>query len=314
MKVKVTNEHNKKRLDVFLSNIADISRNQAKLLIEDGEVSINGKIVKKPSHKVKKGDIVSFEIPKPVPLNVEPENIPIEIVYEDKDVVVVNKPAGMVVHPAPGHYTGTLVNALLYHCKDLQGINGTIRPGIVHRIDKDTAGLLVIAKNDNAQNNLIEQFKKRSVGRFYRAFVYGIVKKDKDRIVLPIGRDRYNRKKFSSNTTSPKEAITNYQVIKRFEKFNFTDIRCKLETGRTHQIRVHMSNLGYPLLGDETYGFKLAKVKNKAFKEIIKEMNMHALCAYYLAFNHPSSGNRMEFEVDLPEKMKKILDYAENEK
>ncbi|WP_456465135.1 RluA family pseudouridine synthase [Desulfurobacterium sp.] len=314
MEVKVTNEHNKKRLDVFLSNIADISRNQAKLLIEDGEVSINGKIIKKPSHKVKEGDIVSFEIPEPVPLNVEPENIPVEIVYEDKDVVVLNKPAGMVVHPAPGHYTGTLVNALLYHCKDLQGINGTIRPGIVHRIDKDTAGLLVVAKNDTAQNSLIEQFKKRSVGRFYRAFVHGTVKKDKERIVLPIGRDKFNRKKFSPNTTSPKEAITNYQVINRFEKLNFTDIRCKLETGRTHQIRVHMSYLGHPLLGDEIYGFKLSRIKDETLRKLIKEMNMHALCACYLAFDHPSTKKRMEFEIDLPEGMRKILDYAEKQR
>ncbi|WP_457567201.1 RluA family pseudouridine synthase [Desulfurobacterium sp.] len=314
MEIKVPPEHDRKRLDVFLSIAGDISRNQAKLLIENGEVSVNGNIIKKPSFRIKKDDIVNFEIPEPAPLNAEPENIPVEIVYEDRDVVVVNKPAGMVVHPAPGHLTGTLVNALLYHCKDLQGINGTIRPGIVHRIDKDTSGLLVVAKNDAAQNSLIEQFKKRSVGRFYRAFVYGTVKKDKERIILPIGRDRFNRKKFSPNTTSPKEAITNYRVINRFDHLNFTDLKCKLETGRTHQIRVHMSHLGHPLLGDETYGFKLSKIEDPTLKKLIEEMNMHALCAYYLAFNHPSTGKRMEFEIELPEGMKKIIDYAEGKK
>ena len=314
MEVKVTQENSKKRLDQFISSASEISRNQAKLLIEDGQVSINGKIVKKPAYKVKEGEIVSFEIPEPVPLEVKPENIPIEIVYEDKDVIVVNKPPNMVVHPAPGHYSGTLVNAILYHCKDLQGINGTLRPGIVHRIDKDTAGLLVIAKNDKAQNHLIEQFKNRTVGRFYRAFIYGIPKKEKDRIVLPIGRDRIDRKKFSPNTTSPKEAITNYEVLKKYEQLNFSDIKCKLETGRTHQIRVHMSNIGHPLLGDELYGFKYSKIKDKTLQNLIKESNMHALCAYYLSFKHPSTEKVMEFEIELPEKMRKILDYANKSK
>ncbi len=314
MKFKVEEKHNKKRLDQFLSIIAEISRNQAKLLIEDGEVSINKEIVTKPSIKVKTGEIIAFEIPEPVPLETKPENIPIEIIYEDKDVIIVNKPAGMVVHPAPGHYTGTLVNAILYHCKDLQGINGTLRPGIVHRIDKDTAGLLVVAKNDNTQNFLIEQFKNRTVGRLYRAFISGIPKKEKERIVLPIGRDRFNRKKISPNTTSPKEAITNYKVIKKYEELNFTDIKCKLETGRTHQIRVHMSSMTHPLLGDETYGFKLSKIKDEKLRKIIKKINMHALCAYYLSFKHPSKEKIVEFEINLPNEMKKVLDYANKKK
>ncbi|MEO2065160.1 MAG: RluA family pseudouridine synthase, partial [Desulfurobacteriaceae bacterium] len=246
---------------------------------------------------------------EPEPIEVKPENIPLDVVYEDRDVIVINKPAGMVVHPAPGHYCGTLVNALLYHCKDLGGIGGALRPGIVHRIDKDTAGLLVVAKNDLAQQSLIEQFKNRTVGRFYRALIYGIPKKDYDRIVLPIGRDKFDRKKFSPNTTSPKEAITNYWVIEKFPKHNVSEIKCKLETGRTHQIRVHMSNLGHPLLGDRTYGYKPSRIEDEKLRELIDEMGMHALCAYYLAFDHPRTGKRMEFEVELPEGYKRILEY-----
>jgi len=215
----------------------------------------------------------------------------------------------MVVHPAPGHYSGTLVNALLHHCKDLGGIGGALRPGIVHRLDKDTAGLIVVAKNDLAQQSLIEQFKNRSVGRFYRALIYGIPKREHDRIVLPIGRDKFDRKKFSPNTTSPKEAITNYWVIEKFPEHNVAEIKCKLETGRTHQIRVHMSNLGHPLLGDRTYGYKPSRIEDEKLRRLIDEMGMHALCAYYLAFDHPRTGKRMEFEVELPKGYQRVLNY-----
>ncbi len=309
---KVTEEISKERLDVVLSEKAEISRSRAKSLIEEGLVSVNDKVITKPSHKVKIGDVVTYEIPEPEPLEAKPENIPLDIVYEDKDVLVINKPAGLVVHPAPGHESGTLVNAVLYHCKDLQGINGCLRPGIVHRLDKDTAGLLVVAKNDEAQQSLIEQFKNRTVGRFYRALIFGIPEEKKKRIVLPIGRDKFDRKKFSPNTSSPKEAITNYEVIAEFPKHNVAEIRCKLETGRTHQIRVHMSYLGYPLLGDKTYGFKPSRIKDEKLKKLIEEANMHMLCAYYLAFDHPRTGKRMEFEIDLPKGYKSVLNYLKD--
>ncbi len=313
MEAVVDKEHAGKRLDQFLSEVADISRSQAKELIEEGLVLVDGKESKKPSQKVKEGQRVEFEIPEPEPLELQPENIPLDVVYEDRDVIVINKPAGLVVHPAPGHYSGTLVNALLYHCKDLEGINGTLRPGIVHRLDKDTAGLLVVAKNDLAQRSLVEQFKKRSVGRLYRALLLGIPEKEKDRIVLPIGRDRFDRKKFSPNTTSPKEAITNYWITEKFPQFNVSEVECKLETGRTHQIRVHMSSLGHPLLGDRTYGYKPSRIKDEKLRKLVDEMGMHALCAYYLSFDHPRTGKRMEFRVELPPGYRKVLSYLRGE-
>ncbi|ADU96342.1 RluA family pseudouridine synthase [Thermovibrio ammonificans] len=299
----------KQRLDQFVAEAAQISRSQAKEIIEKGLVKVNGKTVQKPAYKVKEGERVEFEVPEPEPIEVKPEAIPLEVIYEDQDVIVINKPAGMVVHPAPGHYSGTLVNALLHHCKDLGGIGGALRPGIVHRLDKDTAGLIVVAKNDLAQQSLIEQFKNRSVGRFYRALIYGIPKREHDRIVLPIGRDKFDRKKFSPNTTSPKEAITNYWVIEKFPEHNVAEIKCKLETGRTHQIRVHMSNLGHPLLGDRTYGYKPSRIEDEKLRRLIDEMGMHALCAYYLAFDHPRTGKRMEFEVELPKGYQRVLNY-----
>jgi len=310
--VTVESSHHKLRLDQFISAVADISRSQAKELIEEGLVSVNGTTVKKPSFKVKEGQRVSFEIPEPEPLELEPENIPLDVVYEDRDVIVINKPAGLVVHPAPGHTSGTLVNAILYHCKDLQGIGGTLRPGIVHRLDKDTAGLIVVAKNDLAQQSLVEQFKKRTVGRLYRALILGIPKKEHDRIVVPIGRDKFDRKKFSPRTTSPKEAITNYWVVGKFPRHNVSEIRCKLETGRTHQIRVHMSYLGHPLLGDRTYGYKPSRIEDETLRKLIDEMGMHALCAYYLAFDHPRTGKRMEFKVELPPQYRRVLEYLTN--
>ncbi len=306
---KVDSEHSGQRLDQFISSVSELSRSRAKHLIEDGEISVDGEVVKKPSYKVREGQVIAFEIPEPEPLELKPEEIPIDVVYEDSDVIVVNKPAGLVVHPAPGHPSGTLVNALLYRCKDLQGIGGTVRPGIVHRLDKDTAGLIVVAKNDLAHQSLVEQFKKRSVGRFYRALIMGIPRERRGRITVPIGRDRFDRKKFSPNTTSPKEAITNYEVIEEFPLHNVSEIRCKLETGRTHQIRVHMSHLGHPLLGDRTYGYKSGRIEDETLRKLIDEMGMHALCAYYLAFDHPRTGKRMEFTVDLPKGYSKILDY-----
>jgi len=309
MEVRVEREKSGKRLDQFLAELSELSRSQAKELIEEGLVKVDGQPVKKPSRKVKEGEVVEFEVPEPQPLELKPQNIPLEVLYEDKDLIVINKPPGLVVHPAPGHYEGTLVNALLYHCKDLSGIGGALRPGIVHRLDKDTAGLLVVAKNDLAHQSLVEQFKKRTVGRFYRALVQGIPHQKKGRIEVPIGRDRYDRKKFSPNTSSPKEAITNYEVIREFPKHGIAEVKCRLETGRTHQIRVHMSFIGHPLLNDKTYGYKASKVKDRKLRELVENMGMHALCAYYLAFDHPRTGKRLEFEVDVPEGYRKVLSY-----
>lgn len=310
----VNTEQSGTRLDQFIASVANVSRSQSRNIVKDGRVSVNGKIIKKPSYRLKEGERIAFEVPKPVPLELQPENIPLDVVYEDMDVVVVNKPAGLVVHPAPGHHSGTLVNALLYHVKNFQGINGTLRPGIIHRLDRDTAGLLVVAKNDVAQQALTEQFKSRTVGRFYRALTFGILPQSYGRIVVPIGRDRFDRKKFSPNTTSPKEAVTNYWVLERFSELNVSDIKCKLETGRTHQIRVHMSNLGHPLLGDKTYGYKSSRIKDVTLRKLVEDMGMHALCAYYLGFKHPRTGRWLEFEVPLPETMKKVINYLSGSK
>jgi 23S rRNA pseudouridine1911/1915/1917 synthase len=314
MEVKVDREKSGKRLDQFLAEVSELSRSQAKELIEEGLVKVDGQPVKKPSRKVKEGEVVEFEVPEPQPLELKPQNIPLEILYEDKDVIVINKPPGLVVHPAPGHYEGTLVNALLYHCKDLSGIGGALRPGIVHRLDKDTAGLIVVAKSELAHQSLVNQFKERKVGRFYRALVCGIPKKEHDRIVLPIGRDKFDRKKFSPNTSSPKEAITNYWVLEKFPKFGVSEVKCKLETGRTHQIRVHMSTLGHPLLGDRTYGYRSTKLKDEKLRKLVEEMGMHALCAYYLAFEHPRTKKWLEFEVEPPIGYQKVLNYLKESK
>ena len=312
MEVRVEREKSGKRLDQFLAELSELSRSQAKELIEEGLVKVDGQPVKKPSRKVKEGEVVEFEVPEPQPLELKPQNIPLEVLYEDKDLIVINKPPGLVVHPAPGHYEGTLVNALLYHCKDLSGIGGALRPGIVHRLDKDTAGLIVVAKSELAHQSLVNQFKERKVGRFYRALVCGIPKKEYDRIILPIGRDRFDRKKFSPNTSSPKEAITNYWVVEKFPKFGVSEVKCKLETGRTHQIRVHMSSMGHPLLGDRTYGYRSTKLKDEKLKRLVDEMGMHALCAYYLAFEHPRTGRWLEFEVEPPKGYKKVLEYLKS--
>jgi 23S rRNA pseudouridine1911/1915/1917 synthase len=312
MEVRVEREKSGKRLDQFLAELSELSRSQAKELIEEGLVKVDGQPVKKPSRKVKEGEVVEFEVPEPQPLELKPQNIPLEVLYEDKDLIVINKPPGLVVHPAPGHYEGTLVNALLYHCKDLSGIGGALRPGIVHRLDKDTAGLIVVAKSELAHQSLVNQFKERKVGRFYRALVCGIPKKEYDRIVLPIGRDRFDRKKFSPNTSSPKEAITNYWVVEKFPKFGVSEVKCKLETGRTHQIRVHMSSMGHPLLGDKTYGYRSTKLKDEKLRSLVDKMGMHALCAYYLAFEHPRTGRWLEFEVEPPKGYKKVLEYLKS--
>lgn len=272
-----------KRLDLFVSQNSQLSRNSVQILLENNQITVNGKAAGK-SYKLKTGDSVIVCIPPPKETEVKAQNIPLDIYYEDSDVLVVNKPKGMVVHPANGNEDGTLVNALLYHCKDsLSGINGQIRPGIVHRIDKDTSGLLLVAKNDFAHEKLSVQFKDHTITRVYNAIVYGYLKNDEGDIDAPIGRDKNDRKKFCVTNLNSKNAFTHYKVL---EKLNgFTLIEARLRTGRTHQIRVHMQSIGHPLAGDPVYGPK----------NVIKELEGQALHAGVLGFIHPRSGEYLEF-------------------
>lgn len=288
------------RLDVFLSKyFEDKSRSYLQNLIEEGNVKVNEKL-KKSNYKLKAGEKVDILIPEPIGLDVEPEDIPLDIVYEDNDVIVVNKPQGMVVHPAAGVYNGTLVNALLSHCKDLSGINGVARPGIVHRIDKDTSGVLVIAKNDNSHNKLAEQFKDHSMTRSYVALVEGILKKDEGTIDAPLGRHPVERIKIAV-IKDGRRAVTHYKVLERFN--NNTLVECVLETGRTHQIRVHMCHIGHPLVGDPVYGHKKQRFN-------LKGQMLHAK---KLGFIHPSTGKYMEFQSDLPDYFSKVIGILRNE-
>jgi 23S rRNA pseudouridine1911/1915/1917 synthase len=269
--------------------MADFTRSAIAKLISDGNVSVNGKVIAK-NYKCKDNDNIVVTVPDAVPLEAQAENIPLDIVYEDDDLLVVNKPKGMVVHPAVGNYTGTLVNALLYHCKDsLSGINGVIRPGIVHRIDKDTSGLLIVAKNDMAHIDLAQQIKEHSFHRAYQAVAYGNIKEDNGTIHQPIGRSPKDRKKMAVIDKNSKDAITHYEVIKRYG--DFTHIRCVLETGRTHQIRVHMAYIGHPLAGDSVYGPK----------KVITSLQGQCLHAGELGFVHPRTKQYMEFKAPLPD-------------
>lgn len=285
----VAHDEEGERLDVFLaSNIENLSRSYIQKLIEKSAVDINARVEKSKKYKVRAQDKIVIHIPKPERLEIAAENIPLEIVYEDNDLIVVNKAKGMVVHPAVGNYTGTMVNALLFHCKNLSTINGVIRPGIVHRIDKDTSGLLVSAKNDHAHTSLGEQFKAHSIKRIYNAITYGNIKNDVGTVEMPIGRHPTNRLKMAVTDFHSKEAITHYQVKERYG--NFTFIEAQLETGRTHQIRVHMAYIHHPLLGDMVYGPKKPKYH-------IEGQILHAKV---LGFVHPTTGNYMEFDSDLP--------------
>ncbi|WP_346937673.1 RluA family pseudouridine synthase [uncultured Clostridium sp.] len=289
-----------KRLDLFVSEKElEMSRSFVQGIIEKQQVKVNCQI-KKSNYKLKIGDQVHVELAEPVELQVEAEDIPLDIIYEDSDVIVINKPQDMVVHPAPGNYTGTLVNGLLYHCKDLSGINGVIRPGIVHRIDKDTSGVLIVAKNDKSHNSLAMQLKDHSMKRTYYAIVEGIVKEDEGTVRTNIGRHPVERIKMAV-VKDGKEAITNYKVLERFK--SNTLVECRLETGRTHQIRVHMSHLHHPLIGDQVYGYKKQRFK----------LQGQALHAKNLGFIHPTTGEYMEFDSQLPEYFQDILDKLRKE-
>ena len=288
------------RLDAFVSENSLVSRSRAVKLIEEENVTVNEKIVTK-NYKLKIGDVVKVIIPEAIPVQIKAENIPLDIVYEDEHLLVVNKPKGMVVHPAAGNWEGTLVNALMYHCADsLSGINGVMRPGIVHRIDKDTSGLLMVAKNDEAHNFLAEQIKEHSFYREYEAIVYGDIKTDKGRIDAPIGRHPVNRKQMTVTDKNSKQAVTHFEVIQRLN--GFTHIKCRLETGRTHQIRVHMSYIGHSVAGDEVYGPR----------KVIKELNGQCLHAKKLGFIHPKTREYMEFNSDLPDYFTKFKKGLEN--
>ena len=277
------------RLDAFISSELDISRSLAAELIDGGKVTVNGKLAKK-SNKVMTGNEVSVEVPELSEPEALPQDIPLDIVYEDDDLLVVNKPKGMVVHPAPGNPDGTLVNALLYHCKgSLSGINGVMRPGIVHRIDKDTSGLLIVAKNDAAHRSLAEQIKEHSFTREDRAVVYGNLKQDSGTVNAPIGRDPKNRQRMAIVYVNSKPAVTHYEVLQRFE--GFTYIKCRLETGRTHQIRVHMASLGHPIAGDPVYGPK----------KVITKLQGQCLHAGLIGFIHPKTLEYLEFTSEVPE-------------
>lgn len=285
------------RLDVFLArNAEDVSRNYLQKIIESGNVTINGKVQTSKKVKVTSDDDIVIDWPAPVFTAAEPENIPINIVYEDEDVIVVDKQKGLVVHPAAGNYTGTLVNALLFHCSDLSTINGVIRPGIVHRIDKDTSGLLVCAKNNIAHQSLAVQLKNHTMNRTYHAIVHGILKSESGTINKQIGRSTKNRLKMAILENSGKEAVTHFKLLKQFEKFAYVEL--KLETGRTHQIRVHMASINHPLLGDMTYG-----INKKTFG-----MDTQLLHAKVLGFVHPKSDKYVEFQSELPEYYKNVLE------
>lgn len=290
------------RLDSFIKNYSELSRTYIASLIDEGYVTVNDCIVEKPSYKTKLNDVINVTEKEIEILDIEPENLPLDILYEDDDILIINKARGMVVHPSNGHESGTLVNAIMYHCKNkLSSINGVIRPGIVHRIDKDTSGVLCICKNDDAHKSIAAQFKEHSNIRKYQAIVKGEIDKDSGEINKPIGRDKRNRLRLAVDKDG-KEAITRYKVLKRFK--GYTYIECELLTGRTHQIRVHMKDMGYPLLGDLLYG----KVDRN-----FKDLDGQVLHAYYLELNHPKSNERMVFKADLPEYFKKILNVLEGD-
>jgi len=285
------------RLDVFLSGqIEDITRSRIQKLISEGSITVNG-LSAKANTKLKSGDRVEVEIPEPKETEIVAEEIPLDIVYEDEHMLVVNKAQGMVVHPAAGNYSGTLVNALMAYCGDtLSGINGEIRPGILHRIDKDTSGLLLVAKNDTAHTGLSQQIKEHSLTREYIALVYGNIKTDSGTIDAPIGRDEKDRKKMTITEKNSKNAVTHFFVEERFDKY--TLVRCRLETGRTHQIRVHMSKNGHPIVGDPVYGRKKEEFK----------LNGQLLHAFKVGYIHPVSGEYMEFTRELPEYFSEVLE------
>ena len=312
--LRVSEKDQGRRLDQFLSETnLNLSRSQAKRLIEKKFILLN-KGPTKPSAHVKAGDIISGNLPKPESLSLKPEPIPLSILYEDSSIIVIDKPSGMVVHPAYGNPSGTLVNALLYHCKDLAGINGVLRPGIVHRLDKDTSGVMVVAKDDQAYHQLTKQFKNRTVEKVYLAIAYGRFGQDEGSIDSAIGRHPSERKRMSTKTKKGRPAITLWKVIERFDGFTLLEILPR--TGRTHQIRVHLSSMGHPLLGDPLYGRKgrLGAIHDSVLRECLKKMNRQALHAQRLEFNHPRTGERIQFVSPIPQDTRDVLEWLRSQK
>lgn len=302
-----------KRLDLFLAGKElNLSRSRIQKLIEEGKIIVDDKKVKS-HYKIKGDEKILVEIPPPEKLSLEPQDIPLDIIYEDKDLLVVNKPAGMVVHPAGGNYEDTLVNALLFHCKDLSGINGVLRPGIVHRLDKNTSGLLVAAKNDFAHTNLAGQLKDRTLTREYAALCWGNLPKEKGVVETLIGRSTGDRKMMTVVKQKGREAITEYEVLERFPLGDY--LKIKLKTGRTHQIRVHFLHLNHPIMGDPEYGGRkkhlgMIKESLKAqANQVLKLIDRQALQAKKIGFVHPRTNKYMEFESELPEDMRKVLEF-----
>ena len=299
-----------KRIDAFVAERTELTRSAAARLIEEGSILVGGKAVAK-NYKLRGGEVVSVTLPEPDLSEAAPENIPLDVVYEDSDIIVVNKPKGMVVHPAPGNPDGTLVNALLYHCRDsLSGIGGVVRPGIVHRIDKDTGGLLVVAKNDAAHQFLADEIKEHKVSRIYYAIAQGNFREDSGTVDAPIGRHPVDRKKMAvirSDTARSRHAVTHWQVVERFS--GFTLVRCELETGRTHQIRVHMSSIGHPLLGDAVYGGGSTAFEKK-HKGLISGQ---CLFARELHLTHPRTAEQLVLSAPLPEYFERLLTILRNE-
>lgn len=293
--IMVTEEEQGCRIDKFLAEYREeLTRSYIQKLIKSGCVMVNGNPVK-ASYSICEGDTIVLQVQEQIEPDILAENIPLDIVYEDSDVILINKPKGMVVHPAPGHYTGTMVNALMYHCKEeLSGINGVLRPGIVHRIDMDTTGIVIACKNDLSHNSIAEQLKEHSITRRYYAIVYGNIREEEGTVNAPIGRHPVDRKKMAINEKNGKTAVTHYKVIERFG--DYTWIECRLETGRTHQIRVHMTSIGHPLLGDEVYGPSRCPFR-------LQGQTLHA---YILGFVHPRTGQYMEFTAELPDYFEKL--------
>lgn len=299
MILEITENQAGERIDRFLADSQDLTRSFLQKILKEGEVIVNGKSVK-ANYKLRKGDRIEFEIPEAVEPDIVAEDIPLSILYEDADVLVVDKPKGMVVHPAAGHYSRTLVNAVMYHCKGkLSGINGVLRPGIVHRIDRDTTGSIIICKNDMAHNEIARQLKDHSINRRYRAIVTGVLKDEEGTIEGAIGRDKKDRKKMAI-TADGKPAVTHYRVLQRFK--HYTYVECVLETGRTHQIRVHMASIGHPLLGDEVYGRRSDKYKCEG----------QCLHAMTLGFHHPRTGEYIEVNAPLPPYFEHLLAVLES--
>ncbi len=292
--LKFTAEESGIRLDKYLSDHSDLSRTRIQSLCKDGAVTVNG-VSAKSSFKLTEGDMIHAEVPDDEPMDVTAENIPLDILYEDSDIIVINKPKGMVVHPAAGVYSGTLVNALLYHCSDLSGINGVLRPGIVHRIDKDTTGCIVACKNDQAHREIAKQLEQKTCHREYLALCEGVIDHEEGLIDAPIGRDPKDRKKMTVIDKNSKEARTHFTVKERFQKHTLVD--CRLETGRTHQIRVHMNYIHHPITGDIVYGSACP----------LMETNGQVLHAYRLSLIHPRTGEAMSFEAPLPAYFEKLL-------